>query len=196
MYANQKSNQNTQQGNGSNGYRNFLDVKDCTSKNGTYVGVTTICSVKSPQVKSSSTGKKYATAQIALNGCLKKLQYALGPDVPSGTGGVVWVTLSMWDNGHEEVDRFMKRFEGYERRRMVITGSLSLSKGRLRDGSEAHFVNINIDGYQCIDGFKSADTSASTQSAAGATAPVSPETVVPNGDFAVDLDDADSDVPF
>lgn len=195
MYGNGVNNNN--QGGGNQKYRNFIDMKDCVTKDGNqFIGVTTIVWVKNPKVGTTAGGKKYASAQVALNNCGNALKFALGPDVEA-RDDAVWATVSIWDNGHNEVDYFMSRFNGFERRRMVITGSIRLREGKHQDGTPGHFVGINIDRYACVDGYKQAGAATGTQAAsAPVSAPAPAAGVAPQGDFVSDLDDSDGDVPF
>ena len=176
----------------------FLNVKDCvTSKGNGYIGCTTICWVKAPKTGTTQNGKNFVRAQVVLNGCSKTLQYALGNEVPVLQDGGVWVSLVLWDNGHDEVGRFLKRFEGFERRNMVITGSLRLTSYKPKDGSpDRKSVEITVDGFRCVDGYKSSSNAGSAAQPNVQNAPAPAGYIAPGGDF-VPLDDEDpEDVPF
>ena len=223
MYANQQNQAQpqNQQGNQQGGFRNFLNVKDCiSSKTGKqYIGITTVVWVKNPKTGTTPNGKRYASAQVALNGCRDTLVYALGPNVPvPAADGANWMTVTVWDNGRGEVDRFMNRFNGFERRNMVLTGALSMKQGTTRNGSPAFFLTMAVDAFRCIDGYKSnavpqnaydqpaapVQAPAAQQGAPVQAAPVQPappiqaaaSDIAPQGDFLPDLDESGDDVPF
>ena len=97
--------------------------------------------MKNPKAGTTPNGKRYASAQVALNGCRDTLVYALGPNVPvPAADGANWMNCPPYGTMvRGEVDRFMNRFNGFERRNMVLTGALSMKQGTTRNGSPAFF---------------------------------------------------------